>query len=298
VLALLAITALWGWTFIVVQDALIAYAVLPFLALRFGLGTACLLPAVLRPGSGLRAGLLPGIPLAGGYLAQTIGLQYTTASKAGLLTGLFVVITPLLAFTLARARPHPATMLAAAGALGGTILLVGPISSGNASHELLGDILEVVTAVCFSLHILLLARLAPGKDASRMALSQMAIAALLFTVGSFMHGGLPLPTPSIVLAVVITGVLASALAFWVQTFAQQRISPSRTAIILASEPAFATFFGLVLAGNRFSLLQGSGAALILAAIAWHELGPGVAAKRRSAAIEPDRSGADSRPASA
>lgn len=275
VLALIGVTAVWGWTFVVVRDAVGAYPVLPFLAVRFAIAAAILAPAGLRGGSGFKAGLLPGVVLAAGYLAQTAGLTRTTASKAGLLTGLFVVLTPLFAFAVWRARPRLLTLAAVLAAVAGTALLVIPGSSGHGSQEAVGDALEILTAACFAVHILLLSRIAPGKDALRMALAQMSIAAMIFTGGASLTGGFPRPSASVWLALGITGVLASAIAFWLQTAVQQRVSATRTAVILAAEPAFATFFGLVLAGDHFGLAQAAGAAIILTAIAVHEGLPGL-----------------------
>lgn len=269
-IALIGVTAVWGWTFVVVRDAVQAFPVLPFLALRFGLAALVLSPALARRGTGFNAGLLPGAVLAAGYLAQTTGLRYTTASQAGLLTGLFVVLTPAITFIVWRSRPPSSTAAAVAAALLGTALLVGDASGGMGSHIVLGDSLEVVTAICFSVHIVLLARFAPGRDAPRMALGQMTAAAVLFAAGALGAGGFRQPDAPVWFAVALTGAVASAAAFWIQTYVQQLVSPTRTALILTSEPAFATIFGFLLAGDRFGLLQALGAALILAAIVFHE----------------------------
>lgn len=274
VLLLLAVTAIWGWTFVVVRDAVQAYPVLPFLALRFAIAAVVLAPALLRSGRGVAAGLLPGVALSAGYLCQTAGLQYTTASKAGLFTGLFVVFTPLLEFAIARRMPSLETAFAVAGALTGTALLagVGPgVASGT--RELLGDSLEILTAVAFSVHILLLSRVSPCLDATRVATGQLLVAVLLFTFGAAGTATMTAPSGAVWLALVITGVLASAVAFLVQTFVQQRISASRTALILVAEPAFATLFGVLLAGDRLSGAQASGAGLILLTLLVHEAIP-------------------------
>ena len=270
VLALLLVTAVWGWTFVVVRDAVHDYPVLPFLALRFAVASLCLTPAVLRSRQGAAAGMVPGVALAAGYLAQTAGLQYTTASKAGLLTGLFVVLTPVLGVIVWRRAPGRPTLVAVVGALAGTALLVLPGAAGHGGQETAGDALEVLTAFSFSIHILLLSWLAPRSNAARLAWAQMVVAAGLFSLATLTAGQFRPPGPSVWLALVITGVLASALAFWAQTAAQQRISASRTAVILAAEPAFAAFFGVVLAGDRYGLVQALGAGLILVAIGYHE----------------------------
>lgn len=293
VLVLLAVTAIWGWTFVVVRDAVHAYPVVPFLAIRFGIAALCLTPIIARSRGGTAAGAFPGIALASGYLMQTIGLQYTTASKAGLLTGLFVVLTPILALLVWRRAPRPATTVAVTAALAGTALLVGPGAFQRGSQEALGDTLEVFTAFAFSTHILLLSVLAPGKNAVRLAWMQMVVAASLFTAsGLALHQFRP-PTPTVWGALLITGVLASAVGSYAQTAVQQRISAARTAIVLAAEPAFAAFFGVVLAGDRFGPVQGLGAGLILAAIGFHEWTAAAATAPRSDASGPAPPGAES-----
>lgn len=276
VAALTGVTAIWGWTFVVVRDAVHSYPVLPFLAMRFVLATVVLLPIAARRRPGFRQGLAPGLLLALSYLFQTLGLQYTSASKAGLLTGLFVVLTPVLSFLVLGVRPRTATIVAVVAALTGTALLTGPGAASAGTSELLGDGLEVLTALCLSVHILLLARIGKLVDAPSVALGQMAMCALLFSGGTVVQG-FPTPSASILSAVVITGVLASAVAFWIQTLVQQHISAARTAVILVAEPAFATLFGYLLAGDRFGYLSAAGAVLILAALLFHELIPAPAA---------------------
>ncbi|MGH2441945.1 MAG: DMT family transporter [Chloroflexota bacterium] len=271
ILALLGVTAVWGWTFVIVRDAIAHYPVLPFLALRFSLAALVLAPVLVRRRSGFFAGLLPGVALAAGYLAQTAGLRLTTASQAGLLTGLFVVITPILVFLLAKARPHRATGVAAGASLLGIALLVAGGSLQPGSTQAAGDGLEVLTALAFSIHIVLLSRFSQDVDAASMAFSQMVVCGVLFDAGSVVNGGFPAPSTTVWGAILLTALLASALAFLVQTRVQQRVSPSRTAVILTAEPAFATFFGLVLEGDRFGVPQGIGAALILGAIVYHEV---------------------------
>lgn len=272
VAALTGVTAIWGWTFVVVRDAVHAYPVLPFLAMRFVLASIVLLPILMRRRRGFRQGVLPGVLLAMSYLLQTLGLQHTSASKAGLLTGLFVVLTPVLGFLVMGVRPRAATAVAVAAALVGTVLLTGPGAVSASKGELLGDGLEILTALCLSVHILLLGRVDKEADAAAVALAQMVTAAILFSGGTAVQG-FPVPSGSVLSGVVITGVLASAVAFWIQTLVQQRISAARTAIILVAEPAFATLFGYLLAGDRFDYAAAAGAGLILAALIFHEFMP-------------------------
>lgn len=272
-------TAIWGWTFVVVRDAVRVYPVLPFLGVRFALAALVLAPTFLRAGHGVREGLLPGIVLGASYWAQTTGLQFTTPSRAGLLTGLFVVLTPILLFAVTGRRPALVTVGSTVVALVGTVLLTG-LAGGTTRHEAIGDGLEALTALLLSVHILLLSRVRAEADPFRVAWSQMAVMAVLFTLGSVARGEIIAPPPAVWAAILLTGMLASAAAFTIQTFAQQQIAPNRVALILVSEPAFATLFGVMLAGDTFSTGAGIGAALIFLGLLVHELSPVPASSRR------------------
>lgn len=263
-------TAIWGYTFVIVRDAVLVYPVVPFLSLRFVLAALLLSPLLLRGAADLKAGVLPGIALGAGYLFQTLGLQYTTASQAGLLTGLFVVFTPVLELAVYRLRPRTVTVGAVLAAFAGTALLAAPGGVSVGRLQILGDALEVLTALAFSAHLLLLGRATRGRDTGQVAFAQIAVAALAFSLGATVSRGYHVPTGQVWTALFITAGLATALAFWIQTRVQQYLSPSRTALVLVLEPAFATLFGFLLAGDSFSALQAVGATLILAAIAGHE----------------------------
>lgn len=264
-LLLVAVTAVWGWTFVLVKDAISQYPTLPFLGIRFVLAALVMVVVVHRLPSRavLRAGIPIGCALAAGYLLQTVGLQSTSPGNAGLITGLFVVFTPLLEGLLGLHVPLR-TALAALVALAGTALLTG--SGGGGFH--LGDLLVVGCALAFAIHIVLLGKWAPGLPAAPLAMVQMSIAGLLFA-----GAGVPqfsVPPAAVVPALLVTAVLASALGFLVQTWAQMHLSASRTALILATEPAWALLAAIVLAGQRLGWLQALGAGLVLGAIIGHE----------------------------
>jgi len=262
---LLLVTAVWGWTFVLVKDALQHYPTLPFLELRFILALLVMVVIVRRlpKRRELRVGLIAGAVLAAGYWTQTLGLTMTSPANSGLITGLFVVFTPLID-RLFGARLNWWTGIAVGAALTGTVMLVGgPANFG------LGDLLTVACAILYALHIVLLSKWSPGLRSAPLAMVQMGAGALIFTgTGSW---SLDLPGPAVWFAIVVTGVFASALAFYIQTWAQQHLSASRTALILTTEPAWALLAAVVLAGQRFGPLQAAGAALVLAAIVGHEL---------------------------
>jgi drug/metabolite transporter (DMT)-like permease len=266
VVLLLGVTAVWGWTFVVVKDAIEAFPPVPFLGLRFLVATIVMILAVrhLPSGRALVVGCLIGLPMAGGYLLQTVGLRFTSPGNAGLITGLFFVFTPLLDRLFGTAI-RPRTLIAVAVALAGTFLLAG----GGQLGIRLGDTLIVGCAACFALQIVLLSRWSPGFSARDLTLAQLATCAVLFMVGGAPQ--LRAPSPSVWVAILVTGVFASAVAFFVQTWVQSQLTASRTALVLASEPVWALFFSVLLAGQRLDRVQTLGAALVIAAIVGHEL---------------------------
>ncbi|HVH63768.1 MAG TPA: DMT family transporter [Candidatus Dormibacteraeota bacterium] len=263
-LLLVLVTAVWGWTFVLVKSAVSQYPTLPFLQLRFTLAllVMALLVRRLPTWRELRLGALIGLVLAGGYLAQTAGLTMTSPGNAGLITGLFVVFTPLLN-RIFGARIHWWTWVAVIVSLTGLLFLAGGPSGMG-----FGDGLVLVCAMLFALHIVLLGRWSPGLPPAPLAMVQMAAAALIFSAGG--TWSLRPPSPAVWFAIVITGVFASALGFYVQTWSQGFISPNRTALILATEPAWALAAAVLLAGQRLGLLQAAGAVLVLGAILGHE----------------------------
>jgi drug/metabolite transporter (DMT)-like permease len=267
VLLLLGVTAVWGWTFVVVKDAIAQYPTVPFLALRFAIALFVMALVVrgLPSRRTLMVGGAVGTALAAGYLLQTIGLRYISAGNAGLITGLLVVFTPLLERLTGRRVPwfaYPAVV----AALAGTVLLAG----GGRVGVGLGELLLLGCALAFAVHIVLLSYWSPGLPSAPLAMVQMATAAVLFGIPA--APALRVPSPSVWFALVVTGVAASAVAFFIQTWAQQQLSASRTALILATEPAWALFFSVLLTGQRLGPPQAAGAGLVLFAIFGYEAG--------------------------
>jgi drug/metabolite transporter (DMT)-like permease len=265
VLLLLVVTAVWGWTFVLVKDAVTQYPTLPFLQIRFALAFVVIALLVRRVPTRreLQVGAVIGAVLAAGYLAQTAGLTLTSPGNAGLITGLFVVLTPLLN-RLFGMPIHWWTWSAAVVSLVGLVLLTGGPSGMNA-----GDLLVLLCAVLFALHIVFLGRWSPGTSSAALALVQMGMCTLLFSAGG--TWSLRAPNASVWFAIVITGLFASAFGYYVQTWAQAHISANRTALILATEPAWALVAAIALAGQRFGLVEAAGAALLLLAIVGHEV---------------------------
>jgi drug/metabolite transporter (DMT)-like permease len=267
VLFFVGVTAVWGWTFVVVKNAIAEYPTLPFLQLRFILAFLVMAVLVRRLPTRreLLVGLAAGTVLAGGYLTQTLGLSLISPGNAGLITGLLVLFTPLLDRVFGVPLKRRTIVAVIVAVIGIGMLTGGPSGFG------LGDVLVIVCAVLFALHIVLLSRWSPRLSAAPLAMVQMGACALIFSAGGTWT--LRMPSTDVWIAIVITGVLASALAFYIQTWAQAHIDASRTALIIAMEPAWAVAAAVVLAGQRFGFLQAAGAGLVLAAIVGHELAP-------------------------
>jgi drug/metabolite transporter (DMT)-like permease len=270
-LLLVATTAVWGWTFVVVQDAIAVYGVIPFLAVRFALAGAALAPiyAMKLTRRSLIVGGGIGVVLAAGYLFQTTGLLFTTPTNSGLITGLFVVFAPLADRLLFGANVSRQVVLAVALSLLGMVLLAG----GGPEGANWGDLLTLLCAAALGLHIALLSRYAASYDAGALTLAQILSIALLFVIVWPFFAPITLPTPEVWVALLVTGLLASAGAFLVQTTVQQHIPAARTAIILTMEPVFAALFGYWLAGDRLVAVQILGALMILSALVIGEVVP-------------------------
>ena len=273
-LALIGIAAIWGLTFVMVQDAVALIPVLTFLGYRF-VPAAALVAVLFRRQlralgrDGWRAGLTMGMFLTGGYIAQTLGLQKTTASNAGFITGLFVVLTPLFGAIFLRQRAGALAWGAALVSAAGLFLLSGA-GDGNRA----GDALVFLCACSFALHILATAAGSKKHHTGALLAVQLGTCGVICLAGAALAGDLSLPRSSTVWsALVVTSLVASALGYFVQTYAQRHASPARTALILASEPAFAGLFAYLLNDEGLSVLGWIGAALIMGAIVTVELVP-------------------------
>ncbi len=261
---LLGVTAVWGWTFTIVREAIAIYGVVPFLALRFLIAalTVGLVWGRRLDRRSLVTGSLIGLVLAGGYLLQTWGLRFTTASNAGLITGLFVVLAPVADRILYKTKQRPAVWAAVVLSLAGMGLL-----SGSGPEPLnVGDLMTLGCAIAFGVHIALLSRHAPRHDAQALTVSQMLACAVVFLAAWPASGPLTPPPRAVWFALALTGLVASALAFFIQTAVQRHLSAAATALILTMEPVFAAAFGYLLGGERLGPVQLVGGALILVAL--------------------------------
>ena len=264
---LLLVTAVWGVTFVQVKDAVAVYPLFAFLALRFAIASGTLaVPGAARLRSlgrtGALSGILAGALLGTGYALQTAGLERTTVSSTGFITGMYVVCTPLLALAVFRTRVGRGAWLGVLLATVGLALLAG-VHRGS----LLGDLLVLAGAAVYSLQIVLMERYAPRFDAIAFTLVEMLTAFGGLLAVALALRDLPCPHGWTVWgALLVTGVFASALAFLAQTWAQRRTTATRTALAFSMEPVWTAFFGFTLAGDRLGATAWLGCAVIMAGI--------------------------------
>jgi drug/metabolite transporter (DMT)-like permease len=265
--ALILVTAVWGITFVQVKDAVELYPLLAFLAIRYVIATAALAPlAVRRLGGFGREGLVAGAVLGGlialGIGLQTAGLERTTVTSTGFITGLYVLFTPLLGLALFR-TPIPRSLWAGVAlALIGLALLSGvPQGSGR------GDLLVLISAFVQAFHIVMVERYANRFDVFALTFVQVAAAAVAFGAVSLVFEELTVPRGwTVWSALIVTGLFAVAFAYVVQVWAQRRVSATRIAIVFSLETVFAGLFGYLLAGDRLGALGFAGCAAIFAGI--------------------------------
>lgn len=311
-LLLLLAAAIWGFAFVAQRLGMEHTGPLTFNGVRFALGAAALLPIIWRrragagrtsgpvgglgaadpagagashrdgkprggglANRGLRRGLVLGLVLTGGATLQQTGLVFTTAGKAGFITGLYVVLVPLLGLGLGQ-RTRGTTWLGAVLAAGGLYLL----SITGRLHMELGDILVLGGALFWAVHVLLIGRWAPDTDPVQLACLQFMVCSFLSLIGAFV-----LEDPAwgqlrgALWPILYAGLLSTGVAYTLQVVAQRHAPPAHAAIILSLEAVFAALGGGIVLGERLTPRGAAGCALMLAGMILSQLAP--AARRRS-----------------
>lgn len=288
-IALAAVALVWGSTFVVVKGALSEISTMYFLALRFGFASLCMLPMlwpVLRTAGGralwrgIGGGFAVGVFLWAGYFLQTAGLKYTSAGNSGFLTGLYVVLVPLISAAWFRKWPLAAELAGIAIAGIGMTVLTLP-SLDRSLHLNRGDALTIGCAVVFAFHLLVLGYFSARERFEAVAFGQIAAAAVLSALALIYEPPHAVWSRHIVFAILLTGLFATALAFALQTWAQQFTTPTRTALLFALEPVFAAVTAVAFGGERMTIYFLAGGSLILAGVLTVELKPGWKDQHRS-----------------
>ncbi|MGH3109478.1 MAG: DMT family transporter [Gaiellaceae bacterium] len=267
ILALLGVTAVWGVTFVQVQDALELYPLFAFLAVRFAISTVALAPVAWSsvralPREGLIAGVGVGALLAAAYGFQTAGLELTTVASTGFITGLYVVFTPFIALGLFGTRVPTAVWAGVGCAVVGLLLL-----NGAPGGSALGNALVLACALASALQIAAMERYAPRYDPRALTFLQMSTAFVGFLVIAVALGQVEVPRGWTVWgALLVTGVFAGALGYLVATWVQARTTAARAALVFTLEAPFAALAGVLLADELLGWAGWLGCAVMMTGI--------------------------------
>ncbi len=271
---LLLVTLIWGTTFTVTKSSLDSVPPLYFLAWRFSLAAAGLLlltirqlPTITR--DELMGGLVVGASTAVGYITQTVGMVYSSAAKAGFITGLAVILVPLLGAAFYKRRPHWGVYIFAGVAAAGLALLSLDFAQGIALT--LGDALLITCAVVFAINILNIGRFAPHCRVLMLTLVQVAFTAACCWIATLLLEK-PVPfTGQVWTSLLYLAIVATVFTLAAQTWGQKMVSPERAALVFTLEPVFAAFFAMLLLGERLPPAAMLGSILIMAGIIGAEL---------------------------
>jgi drug/metabolite transporter (DMT)-like permease len=279
-LLLVLITFIWGATFVVVKDSLNESSPLLYNAVRMTLAAIVLAAIFHRQLLTITrevavAGIVIGTLLWIGYECQTAGLKYTTPSKSAFLTGISVVLVPVLLALIWRRHVNHWTLAGVAAAFVGLYLLTVPSSGGGAlfANVNRGDLLTLGCAVSFAFQIIYLGRAAQRFPFAQIVVLEIASCAvwMWISIPIFERGAFMRMSSSMMISIGVTALLGTVAAFIVQGWAQQFTPPTHTALIFALEPVFAGVTSYVVVHERLGTRGGIGAALILAGVLISEL---------------------------
>lgn len=272
-LSLLAITMGWGSTFFMTKDLLQRVPVVDYLGVRFAIATVVLL--AVAPGSVRRLwrpvlaqSVLLGVIYGFAQILQTAGLDRTPASTAGFVTGLYVVMTPLLAAPLLRQRIPRLAWVAVVLATSGMAVL-----SLHGLHVGAGELVILGSAVLYALHICGLGAWSTPADAVGSSIVQLAVISVICLVAAA-PGGVILPhTDGDWARMAYMAAIVGALGMLGQVWGQAHLPPTRSAVIMSMEPVFAALFAVLFGGESTTSRMLLGGLMVLAAMLLVELAP-------------------------
>ncbi|CAN0655805.1 EamA family transporter [Nitratireductor aquimarinus] len=289
-LLLLLAGAMWGMGFVAQSTAMDAIGPFLFIGLRFAIACLSVLPFALWESRRSTASLtvldkrnfvIIGLLLFAGMAAQQVGLLTTTVTNSGFLTGLYVVMVPLLAVLLFRQWPHRIVWPAALSALAGIWLLSG---AGRVSLQI-GDWLTILCALFWALQVIMIGRSAghTGRPVT-LSVTQFGVTALIALAIAVLIEPIDLAAIRIALPEILyAGVFSGGIAFTLQVIGQRYTTAPQAAIFLSTEAVFAALFGAIFLGERLPPLGLAGCGLIFAAILAVEIVPAIRSRRRSVA---------------
>jgi drug/metabolite transporter (DMT)-like permease len=270
---LLLVSIIWGSAFVAQRVAGQLGSVYLFNGVRYLLAAMIVLPFALRAKRTASSPLIiprdqygwmfvAGIILFLGSALQQLGVVYTTAGNAGFITGLYVVLVPIALFLVWGERPHWLSMLAVALAGIGAFLL----STGGRFEVRKGDVIELASAVFWTLHVIVLGKYASRFESMSFSVGQLVVCGVLnLGLGLFVEKSLPLST-SLIGAIVYTAFFSLGLCYTLQIWAQRHTPPADAALILSLESVFAVLSGWLLLDERLVAIQILGCFLIFIAV--------------------------------
>jgi drug/metabolite transporter (DMT)-like permease len=279
-LGLVLLTVIWGTTFALVHDAVRAFPPIAFLALRFGIASLALVPVLVRARAEwrewLRPGLILGALLFGSFATQTIGLAYTTPARAGFITGLSVVLVPVIGLAFGQRAPRRAAVGVALAIVGLAVVSFGcrlPVFGCEAevaaigSGRLIGDLWTLGCAVLFAFHIVGVSHWTARGSPVVLNAVQIAVVAILAAVGAaVLQPPAALPSLEVWAAAAFLGLVATALALAMWLVLQPHTTATHAALIFALEPVFAALFSWIWTGEAVTLAVWSGGTLMIAGV--------------------------------
>jgi drug/metabolite transporter (DMT)-like permease len=286
--ALFFITFLWGGTFVLIKSALVHVSPMVFVSVRFGLAALVLLPFVIKPLLAAtriqyKKATILGISLFIGFATQTIGLRYTTATKSAFLTGMFVIITPIMQIILEKRKPTSRNLIAILLGFFGILFLS---SRGTNLYQVLfelgtgfnfGDFLTLICAVNYSWYIVYLDMLGEDMNFKFLTFIQIFVTMALalpfiyiFNAFGFEKAQFEM-LPIVIGAIVYTAIFTTILSTLLQTKYQKDVTPTRASIIFSMEPMYATVFALFLLGEKISIFGIIGCCFIFSGVLISEL---------------------------
>ena len=267
--ALLFTTVIWGGTFAIIKAALGSISPMMFLSFRFSIATILFLPFVIKrlkklDSSSIKGGLMLGLLYFGGFAAQTIGLNYTSATKSAFITGTFVIFTPIFQIIIEKRLPSKGNIIGILLVAGGLVFL-----SSRGTHFLdiiqelgtnfnVGDYLTLLCAIFYSLYIVYLDIISKKTDNLSLVFMQLAVTALGAITGAiiFQMSRIEISrftlNNEVIFAVIYTSLLATILTTTLQTKYQKYTTPAKAGIIFSFEPIFASIVAFFLLSEKIS----------------------------------------------
>jgi drug/metabolite transporter (DMT)-like permease len=270
---LLSITIIWGSTFVLTKFILENASPFVYVSLRFftaSLIIAALFYRRLRTISkdGIAKGLVLGVLLFIGFMLQTIGMKFTTASKSAFITGLMVVFTPIFQLVIERKAPKMGNILGVMLVACGLYLLTSP----KGSEFNIGDALTLVCAILFSIYTVYLGIYGKDHDPAHLTFVQFASTALLASIAiPFFEMAHLILTSDFLLNLAYLAIMPTVVALYVMAKYQKYTTPTRSAIIYSMEPPIAAVFAFFLIGEQIGIYGIIGGTLILAGLIISEL---------------------------